>query len=181
MFKVYSTENQNFYLNNFIIPGMQNIDISYNNNINPSLAVLDSKINYFVSRPIVANLDLTYILSDNDQFILYTGSNSFSGKLEYGNNYFTFSSGYLTNYSLNYKFGEYPQVNIKSIVLGELANSAGSFSYEQKLLNDFKISDNCYIDLNLNEANFNRLEAFNINIDIQEKEFTQLVIIFQII
>lgn len=166
MFNVYSIENQNFYLNNSIISGIQSLSISYDNNIDPSLAISDPNINYFVSRPTVANLDLNYILSTNDQFINYTGSNSFSGRLEYGNNYFTFSSGYLTNYSLNYRLGEYPQINIRGLVLGELGNTSGLFSYQPKLLNDFQAADNYYVDLNLDEANFNRLESFGINVDI---------------
>jgi hypothetical protein len=167
MFNVYSIENQNFYLNDSLISGIQSLGISYDNNINPSIAIDNSNLNYFVGKPVTANLDLAYILSSNDRFISYTGSNSFSGKVEYGNNYFTFSSGYLTNYSLNYKFGEYPEVNTKSFILGELGNTSGTFSYTPKVLNNFDIGDNCYVDLNLAEADQNnRLESFRINIDI---------------
>jgi len=166
MFNVYSIENQNFYLNNFIISGVQDLSISYSNNINPSLFIDDNSKNYFVSQPVIANLDLNYILSTNDRFINYTGSDSFFGKLEYGNRYFTFSSGYLTSYSLSYRLGEYPKVNIQSLILGELGNASGIFNYQPKILNNFEIADNCYVDLNLNEVNFNRLESFGLNIDI---------------
>ena len=166
MFNVYSIENQNFYLNDSLISGVQSLGISYDNNINPSLAINDSSLNYFVAKPVVANIDLNYLLSSNDEFIKYTGSSSFNGKVEYGDNYFTFSSGYLTNYSLNYKLNEYPQVNIKSFVLGELGNTNGTFNYQPKTLNNFDIGDNSYVDLNLTEADNNRLDSFNINIDI---------------
>lgn len=166
MFNVYSIENQNFYLNDSLISGVQKVGISYDNNIKTSLAINDPSANYFISAPIVANLDLDYILSSNDRLISYTGSNAFSGKLEYGNNSFTFSSGYLTNYSLNYTFGQYPKVNARALVLGELGNTSSTFSYQPKLLNNFEIGDDCYVNLNLNESDFNRLESFNINIDI---------------
>jgi hypothetical protein len=166
MFNVYSIENQNFYLNDSLISGVQSLGISYDNNINPSLAINDPSINYFVAKPVVANIDLNYILSSSDQFINYTGSSSFNGRVEYGNNYFTFSSGYLTNYSLNYKLNDYPEVSIKSLVLGELGNTNGTFTYQPKTLNDFAIGDNCYVDLNLTEADNNRLDSFSINIDI---------------
>lgn len=166
MFNVYSIENQNFYLNNSIISGIQNLDISYENNIQPSLAITDSNLNYFVSSPVTANLNLSYILSSNDRFISYTGSNYFSGKIEYGTKYFTFSSGYITNYSLNYRLGEYPLINIASLVLGELANTTGTFSYQPQILNNFNPADNCYIDIDLDNANLDRLEAFSININI---------------
>jgi hypothetical protein len=166
MFNVYSIENQNFYLNDSLISGAQALNISYGNNINTSLAIDSPDLNYFVSQPVIANIDLNYLLSSNDRFINYTGSSPFSGRIEYGNNYFTFSSGYLTNYSLNYTFGDYPKVDTKSLVFGELGNTSGTFSYTPKILNNFDIGDNCYADLNLDEANFNRLEAFNINIEV---------------
>jgi hypothetical protein len=166
MFNVYSIENQNFYLNDSLISGVQALNISYGNNINTSLAIDSPDLNYFVSQPVIANIDLNYLLSSNDRFINYTGSSPFSGKIEYGNNYFTFSSGYLTNYSLDYKLGDYPKVETKSLIFGELGNTSGTFSYTPKILNNFDIGDNYYVDLNLDQANFNRLEAFNINIDI---------------
>jgi len=166
MFNVYSIENQNFYLNNSILSGVQNLNISYDDNIKPSLAIDDPNQNYFISQPIIANLDLDYILSSNDRFISYTGSSPFSGRIEYGNNFFTFSSGYLSNYSIDYRLGEYPVVNTKSIILGELGNTSGLFTPSSSLLNNFTAPDNYYVDLNLNETNFNRLESFGINIDI---------------
>ena len=166
MFNVYSVENQNFYLNNSLISGIEDLSISYGNNINPYLSIDSNDMNYFVSAPIIANLDLNYILSSNDPFISYTGSNSFSGKIEYGNKFFTFSSGYLNNYSIEYRLNEYPKVNVKTLLLGELGNTSGSFNFNPKPINNFDISDGCYVDLNLNEANSNRLESFGLNINI---------------
>lgn len=166
MFNVYSIENQNFYLNNSIISGIQNLDISYENNIQPSLAIADSNLNYFASNPVIGNLNLSYILSSNDRFISYTGSDYFNGKIEYGTKYFNFSSGYLTNYNLNYRLGEYPLISVASLILGEIGNISGISSYEPQALNNFNPGDNCYVDLDLDSANFNRLEAFNISINI---------------
>ena len=167
MFNVYSIENQNFYINDSLISGVQDLSISYDNKINPSVSIESDSQNYFISTPIVANLDLNYILSSNDPFIAYTGSNSFSGKIEYGNKFFTFSSGYLSNYSIKYTLNGYPKVNVRSLVFGELGNTSGTFSYRPKLMNNLNISDPCYVDLDLGEANFNRLESFNLNIDIE--------------
>jgi hypothetical protein len=165
MFNVYSIENQNFYLNDSLVSGVQNLSISYNNNINPSLAIDSPSQNYYISAPVVAEMDFDYLLSTNDRFISYTGSNSFSGRLEYGNKYFNFSSGYITNYSLGYTLGQYPKVSIKSLVFGELGNISGLFNYQPKILNNFNIGDNCYVNLNLPESNDNRLEEFSLSID----------------
>jgi hypothetical protein len=167
MFNVYSIENQNFYINDSLVSGIQDLSISYSNNISPSLSINDNNLNYLASSPITANLDLNYILSSNDPFISYTGNSPFFGKIEYGNKFFTFSSGYLYNYSIDYKLNEYPKVNVRSLVFGELGTTSGTFSYAPKLMNNFNISDPCYVDLNLNEANFNRLESFNLSIDVK--------------
>ena len=173
MFNVYSIENQNFYLNNSIVSGIQSLDVSYNNNIDSSLAIQDSNSNYFISNPIAANLNIEYLLSEKDRFISFITGNSFEGKVEYGNKFFTFSSGYLTNYSLNYKLGQYPNVNIKGIIFGELGNNFGVFEYIPNKLNNFTIADNCYADLNLNEINSNRLESFSIEVEtVREPVYT---------
>ena len=166
MFNVYSKENQNFYLNNSLISGVQNVGFSYQNDTRLSLSVGSPDFNYFSAKPIVANLELTYLLSSSDDFIKYTGSSSFFGKVEYGNNFFTFSSGYLTNYSLNYKLGEYPSVSIQSLIFGELGSTSGNFSYSPKVLNNFNIGDPCYVQLNLIESNLNRLESFDISMSV---------------
>jgi len=166
MFNVYSIENQNFYLNNSIISGVQGVNISYNNNVDSSLAVNDSNSNYFVSNPIVANLDIDYLLSQKDRFINFITGDLFEGKVEYGNKFLTFSSGYLTNYSLNYRLGEYPIVNTKNIIFGELGNTSGVFSYIPNRLNNFTLGDSCYAEISLNEVNSNRLESFSIEIEV---------------
>lgn len=171
MFNVYSIENQNFYLNNSIISGIQNVQISYDNNIGTSLAVNDGNLNYFISKPIAADLSLDYLLIKNDPLIKYVTGNAFSGKIEYGNKFFTFSSGYLTNYSINYALGEYPKVSTRISIFGELGNTSGAFSYKPINFNNslLPIGDINYVNLNLNEANNNRLESFNLDIEVSKE------------
>lgn len=169
MFKVYTLENQNFYLNDSLISGLQSLSISNNNNINGSFSVNDASKNYYISGPIVSNIELEYVLSSYDRFITYTGDNYFSGMIQYGDNFFSFSSGFLTNYSINYKLNEYPKANISLVVFGELSNTSGINSNQAKNPNEFIVSDNCYIDLDLEEAEKNRLESFSININVQRQ------------
>jgi hypothetical protein len=166
MFNVYSIENQNFYLNNSIVSGIQAIDLSYSSNIEPSLSINETNQNYFISKPIIANFNLDYIPADTDRFIFYTGANFFFGKLEYANKFFEFSSGYLTNYSLNFALGAYPRSNVRGLILGELGNRSGLFSYRPGNLNRFVPLDNHYADLNIGELFSNRLESFGLNIDV---------------
>ena len=90
MFKVYTLENQNFYLNDSLVSGLQSLSISNNNNINGSFLINDNIKNYYVSGPIASNIELEYILSSSDRFIMYTGDNYFSGRIEYEDNFFSF-------------------------------------------------------------------------------------------
>ena len=166
MFKVYTLENQNFYLNDSLVSGLQSLSISNNNNINGSFLINDNIKNYYVSGPITSNIELEYILSSSDRFIMYTGDNYFSGRVEYGDNFFSFSSGFLTNYSINYKLNEYPRASVSLVIFGELSNNSGIKNNQIKNINQFTVSDNCYLDIDLEEADENRLESFNININV---------------
>ena len=164
MFNVYTIENQNFYLNDSLVSGVKSFNVSVDLKIVPQISINNS-INYTKNYFPVAEFDLSYILSDSDRFLQYTGLSSFSGKVEYGDKYVTFTDGYLTNYSLNYKLGEYPSVDIKGVIFNWTA-SAISFSPKPVNLNTFNVGDPCFIDTNIAIAATNRLQSFGINIDV---------------
>jgi len=164
MFNVYSTENQNFYLNDYLVSGIKSFNVDVNFNIVPQISINDS-INYTKNGFPVAEFDLSYILSDTDRFLQYTGANSFSGRIEYGNKYVTFTDGYLTNYSLSYRLGEYPTVDIKGIIFNYPASQI-SFSPKPVDLNTFNVGDPCFIDTNIEAFTSNRVQSFGINIDV---------------
>ena len=164
MFNVYTIENQNFYLNDSLVSGIKNFDVGIDLRVNPQISINDS-INYTKNGLPVAQFELSYILSDSDRFLQYTGINSFSGRVEYGGKYVTFTDGYLTNYSLNYKLGEYPTVDIKGVIFNWTA-SAISFSPKPVNLNTFNVGDPCFIDTNIGVFTSNRMQSFGINIDI---------------
>jgi hypothetical protein len=164
MFNVYSKENQNFYLNNSLVSGVKSFNVGIDLQIAPQISINDS-INYTKNGLPVAEFDLSYVLSDSDNFLQYTGINSFSGTVEYGDKYVTFTDGYLTNYSLSYRLGEYPTVDIKGIIFNWPA-SAISFSPKPVNLNTFNVGDPCFIDTNIQIFSNNRVQSFGINIDV---------------
>jgi predicted Abi (CAAX) family protease len=71
----------------------------------------------------------------------------------------------LTNYSLNYKLGEYPSVDIKGVIFNWTASEI-SFSPKPVNLNTFNVGDPCFIDTNIAIASSNRFQSFGINIDV---------------
>ena len=164
MFNVYSTENQNFYLNDYLVSGIKSFNVDVNFNIVPQISINDS-INYTKNGFPVAEFDLSYILSDTDRFLQYTGANSFSGRIEYGNKYVTFTDGYLTNYSLNYRLGEYPTVDVKGVIFNWPVSQI-SFTPKPVNLNTFNVGDPCFIDTNIPIFSNNRVQSFGINIDV---------------
>jgi hypothetical protein len=164
MFNVYSIENQNFYLNDSLISGVKSFNVGVDLKIVPQISINDS-INYTKNDLPVAEFDLSYILSDTDRFLTYTGISSFSGRVEYGNKYVTFTDGYLTNYSLNYKLGEYPTVDIRGVIFN-WPGSEISFSPKPVNLNTFNVGDPCFIDTNIGIFNSNRVQSFGTSIDI---------------
>jgi hypothetical protein len=164
MFNVYSIENQNFYLNDSLVSGVKSFNVGVDFKISPQISINNS-INYTKDGLPVAQFDLSYILSDTDRFLQYTGLNSFSGKVEYGDKYVTFTDGYLTNYSLNYKLGEYPTVDIKGIIFNWTASQI-TFNPKPVNLNTFNVGDPCFIDTNLGVFTSNRVQSFGINIDV---------------
>lgn len=164
MFNVYSIENQNFYLNDSLVSGVKSFNVGIDLKIIPQISINDS-INYTKNGLPVAQFDLSYILSDTDRFLTYTGISSFSGKIEYGDKYVTFTDGYLTNYSLNYKLGEYPTVDVKGVIFNWTASPI-SFSPKPVNLNTFNVGDPCFIDTNIVIATTNRFQSFGINIDV---------------
>jgi hypothetical protein len=164
MFNVYTIENQNFYLNDSLVSGIKSFNVGIDLKAIPQISISDS-INYTKNGLPAAEFDLSYILSDTDRFLPYTGINSFYGRVEYGDKYVTFTDGYLTNYSLNYQLGEYPTVNIKGVIFN-WPGSAISFTTNPVNLNTFNVGDPCFIDTNIGAVTANRLESFGINIDV---------------
>jgi hypothetical protein len=164
MFNVYTIENQNFYLNDSLISGIKSFNVGVDLRIDPKISINDS-ISYTKNGLPVAQFDLSYILSDSDRFLPYTGINSFSGRVEYGEKYVTFTDGYLTNYSLNYKLGEYPTVDVKGIIFNWPASQI-SFTPNPINLSQFNVGDPCFIDTDIATFSSDRVQSFGISIDV---------------
>lgn len=158
-----SIENQKFYLNETFISGIQSFSLNYDTNINPSFAISDTGLNYFVSQPIISNFTLNYIPGDQEPFSSYTGLSFFTGKLEYSNKYLYFSSGYIENYNISAQLDRPVEVSVQGKIYGMLAYNTGLDTSSGSLNYGINPINYCYLDLNLNEVNLDRLNSCTVN------------------
>lgn len=158
-----SIENQKFYLNDNFISGIQSFSLSYDANINPSFAISDTGLNYFISQPIITNFALNYIPGDQEPFSSYTGLSFFTGKLEYSNKYLYFSSGYIENYNISAQLDRPVEVSVQGKIYGMLAYNTGLDTSSGSLNYGINPINYCYLDLNLNEVNLDRLNSCTVN------------------
>lgn len=163
MLQTSSVENQKFYINQNFISGIQSLSLNYDTNINPSFYIQDTGMNYFISQPIIANFSINYIPGEVEPFIDYTGNSFFTGKVEYANKSFQFSSGYIDNYSISAEINRPVEVSVQGKVYGILAFATGLNSSSGSLNYSLNPINYCYLDINLNEANLNRLNSCSIN------------------
>jgi hypothetical protein len=161
--------NQNLYINGGLVSGINNLNLRFDTNIEPSLTIDGSGLNYITAQPIRGNLDVSLYAGQNDIFIQYTGANIFSGRIEYNDKYFNFYTGCLTDYSLTYKENE-PLVSRAACVLyGEVGRITGNYVYTPRSY-ALPIYNFNYIDVNLDDIVNNRTKSFNLSISSQRFE-----------
>lgn len=162
MFKVSNIDNQAIYINDKFLSGVQSLSLSYETNIEPQINISDTGLNYNIVQPIVVDMSLDYYLSDNDIFINYTGNSFFSGRIEYADKYITFTSGFLSNYSLDYSIDQPVLASVNATLYGYNSNATG---YKVNRTQNINFAPtNYYADINYNLVDSNRLEKFSINI-----------------
>lgn len=165
MFRVSSIENQKFYLNNNFISGIQSLNLGYDTNITPSFAINDTGMNYNIGQPIIANFSLSYIPGNSEPFIQYTGNSFFTGKIEYANKYLFFSSGYIDNYTISSQLDQPIEVSVQGKVMGLLSYNTGLNPSSGSLNYSIDPINYCYLDVNLNSVNLNRLTSCSISVN----------------
>jgi len=158
-----SKQNQNIYLNNQFVSGVQSFGVSYDTNIFPSLALEDTGFNYLVTDQNKSSLSIEYIPSNIDPLLSFTGEAPISGTFGYANKYVNFTSGYLTRYNIKSSI-ENPVVCRANIdVYGAFAENTG-ISVNAPLNYNIDPYDICYTEIIFNEATSNRLSSFEMTI-----------------
>lgn len=157
-------ENQRLFIDSKEVLGIQDFSFNYNLPIDLTRYLGMETITFVHSKPITAEVSVNKLLIDSDNFINYTGDNTFSGYLEYKDKYFAFNSGILNNYSISCAVNEIPSISTNLTVLGEFGEGINkSSSLFPK--NDIKIGNYGDIEITLNDFEFNRLQNFTLTID----------------
>ena len=155
--------NQNLFINGSLVSGVTSLDLAFDTNIQPSLTIAGTGLNYMTSQPIKGNLNIGLYAGKNDIFLNYTGASIFSGRIEYNNKYFNFYTGCLTEYSLSYRENEPLTSRASCILYGDVGSITGDYIYNPRSY-DLPIYNFNYIDINLDNIQNNRTKNFNLSI-----------------
>jgi hypothetical protein len=92
-----------------------------------------------------------------------------TGNIRYNNLSYSFSSGYLTNYSVNCAVGSVPKVNASLIVLDELTSSSQESSEVGSSISNIYIPSQGSISITCDNSTTNRVIGFDYSITANRK------------
>jgi hypothetical protein len=116
---VTNYENE-FYIQNQKILGIEAIDINYSNSANVNKILGSNKGVTTVGASPQQKVSLSRYLIYNDNLLSYTGSSAIKGSINYNNKYYGFSSGYLDEYMVNCAVGSVPKITTNITVYDEM-------------------------------------------------------------
>ena len=162
-------ENQNIYINNEKVLGVQSFNASYAAPIEQVKSLGMDTVTYYNNQNTLAEINISKLLIDKDQFVKFLDyEQGFSGHIDYKNKYFAFNSGVLTRYNLSCAVGEIPQVTLDISAIGDFGSSIEKADSESLTTPDIDITDYSNIQINLDDFNFNRLQSFTLNISAEK-------------
>jgi hypothetical protein len=158
-----SKQNQNIYLADQFISGVQSVGVSYDTNIIASLALGDTGFNYLVNNQNKSSISLEYVPSNIDPILSFTGESIISGSLGYADKYINFNSGYLTRYNIKASIDNPVVCRADIDVYGQFAQQTG-MKTNSSINYNITPYDLCYTDITFNEVLTNRLNSFEMDI-----------------
>lgn len=172
-------EKQHFFINGSEVFGLQQISINYNVGAGSLEFLGMSQTVEYPQQPQIASISCNSLVLGTDYFINYTGDSSFSGYLVTntttpGGQNFSFTSAYLTNYSIKCAVGQIPEISTEILAVGNAGYIPVGYSPETDAnLTSIAASTATLtpqiaswgtIELNLGEITTNRLQSFQISI-----------------
>jgi len=172
MFDSRLNDEVNVNIAGYELSGISSVDFSYSNSPN-IVKPLGSKVGMTtVGGATQQNLSVSRHLIYDDHVLDYTGSSSMVGNIRYDSKSYSFSSGYLMNYSVNCAVGNVPKVNASFVILDELTSSSeapgdvGSSEHS-----DIYIPSQGSISITCDNSTTNRVIGFDYSITANRKPY----------
>ena len=151
------------------LSGISSVDFSYSNTANILKPLGSKKGLTTVGGGTQQKVSISRHLIYDDPVLDYTGASSMIGNIRYNNSSYSFSSGYLTNYSVNCAVGSVPKVNASLIVLDELTSSSQESSEVGSSINNIYIPSQGSISITCDNSTTNRVIGFDYSITANRK------------
>jgi len=161
-----SKENQEFYINNIKLSGIQALDLKWESSVEPSLLIENNSKNYINSKFIEADLGIEYIPLANDILLNFTGNTPFSGKFNYNDKYFIFKTGFLNNYSLNYEIDSVVSAKANLKIFAEVYSETGLEILKPANFNILPYNNN-YVDIYFDSSVVDKALVNKLNLTIE--------------
>jgi hypothetical protein len=164
MFGQISNHENKFFISGQEVLGLENVSISYSNSYTPTRFVGVGTAHALVASPVEKSISMSRYLIYQDPVLNYTGDAAMSGSVNYRSNSYGFTSGYLTEYSINCAVGTVPNINSNIVVYGEMrtgVNQSGSVTAPT-----IHIPNQGSISLTADNSTTNRVVGFDYGIKI---------------
>ena len=110
-----------FFTDGYELSGIQSVNFNYRG-AEAKLKPLGTKEGLTThSGPVQQSVSLSRVLVYDDPIFSYTGDASISGSIYYGDAFYAFDSGYLSDYSVNCAVGAVPVVNTNFQIVSEMS------------------------------------------------------------
>lgn len=117
--------------------------------------------------PLVGNFNINKYYIGKDVLLNYTGKDSFSASINYGDASFGFESGYLSEYSVSAGIGQIPQASASIITYGDFGSGVTSEGVQPNPL--IQIPNQGSITLNTDGYENNRISNFSYTVRVNRQ------------
>jgi len=150
------------------LSGISSVNFSYSNSANIVKPLGSKKGLTTVGGATQQKVSIARHLIYDDPILSFTGSNSISGNIRYGDVAYRFSEGYLDSYSVNCAVGTVPKVNASISVYDEFL-SGSEVSSDVGASSSISITSQGSINVTCDNSTTNRVIGFDYSIKSNRK------------
>jgi hypothetical protein len=157
--------DQSVIINGFKLSGVNDINGGYSLRKSPLNVLGGGYAQNGMSGPPEGNFSFSRGMICVDPLSNLTGDIGFSGGFQYLDKSFSFTSGYLTTYSVSCSVGEIPQINTDIAVFGDIGS--GISVTTTGAASAIQVPNQGSITVTCGGSTTNRVTSFNYNINVQ--------------